>query len=268
MIRYLLLLLILGLGYSCKEEEVASWDDLTAGEQEALRQRARTKCYASSNSDLADIKDKSNLKLSKYERGYHWKIEVAGQTDTDNLYVWKNDGTNIYFLYQTANKVQFIKMTQAFNSEIFDHLRLLKCEKADPNLVVSLNSSSFSIKRLDIPETCSGERCRVDYTYTGSSTVPAFFFVHQYTKKQEILDDDGDVTSTKNLEYKISYIGEEDEKLEDFYTDYSGREYCVFEYSGTPKVIEIPFKLACSTNADPNTFGDASLNFPASELNL
>lgn len=267
--KWLILLVLFSIcASSCRQEEVASWDDLTEAERQALRTRARDKCYSTTTTDLADIKDQSNLKLSKMERGFHWKIEVPGQTDTDNLYVWNVVGTTVYFLYQTATKIQFIKMTQAFNGEILDHIRLLKCEKADSNLVATLTSSTFSIKRLDVAETCSGERCRVDYTYSGSSTLPAFFFAHQFTKKQEILDDNGNVTSTKDLSYKISYIGDEDNKLEDAYTDYSGREYCVFEYAGTPKTIDFPFELACSSTADPNTFGDATLNFLATELTL
>jgi len=266
------ILLILSFVISCKQEEVPSWDDLTDAERQELRDRASTKCYSSSNSDLADIQDKTFDKMADYEPGYHWKIEVAGQTETDNLYLWKKSGTNFYFLYQTADKNQFIKITQGSNSDMLTYLRKMKCDKASDLLVVNLNASSFSIKELDEPGTCSGTRCKVDTTFTGSSSTPAFFGFYQYTKKQELLDDNGNVTSTKDLAYKISYIGEEPNNLEDIYTDYNSREYCIYTYAlpvlpATTNSYTVPFALTCSTIGNPNTFGDTTLNFdPTLEL--
>lgn len=269
--KYCLLICLFILASACGEN-IESYDKLNAKEQEYIRNRASAECLADSESNFKTIKKNSNAEMAKYEEGDFWKTVIQGGA-TDYIYVWKVSGTTVYFLYQqklgSTTYHKFIKMTAAFNGEMIDSIRTLKCASKNP--VVTNNSSSFNVKFLDVLSTEGTTKYRTDTTYTGSAGQPAFFSTFsQKIFKEKFKKDTDDVESSENLTVTVAYENDDAELLAT-YGEYTNKQYCVFKYtSGTAKSFVYPFDLNCTdnatTNANPDPAGDATLNFTAAEL--
>lgn len=256
---------------SACQENVPSYNDLTANEQGYIRDLAGNNCRSDCLSDFTDIKATSNVQLAKFERGYYWKIEIPGTTVLDYLYVWKVTGTTVFFLYQqktgTTTNHYFIKMTPTFNGEMVDDFRIQKCASKIP--AITQSSSSFSIKFTDVMSTEGSTKYRTDTTYSGLDTTPAFFSLWSQKIFKEKLDSNSNVTSSENLAYKITYVADNADLL-DTYSSYTNIKYCVYKYTNaTPKTFIYPFELNCveTSATDPNaSLGDANMSFTSADL--
>jgi hypothetical protein len=268
-LKYCLLISLFILASACGEN-IESYDKLTKEEQEYIRTRASAECLADSAKDFTTIKKNSNAEMAKYEIGDFWKL-VQGST-TDYLYVWKVSGTNVYFLYQqklgSTTYHKFIKMTAAFNGEMIDSIRTLKCDSKNP--AITNSSSSFSVKFLDVLSTEGTSKYKTDTTYSGTSGQPGFYSTFsQKIFKEKFKKDSDDIESSENLTATITYESDDAELLAT-YAEYSNKQYCVYKYTPgtTAKAFVYPFDLNCvdgaSTNANPGT--DTTLDFTAAEL--
>lgn len=269
--KKLALLFILLTLISCREEE-GIWDELTAAERLALQQRASQKCLAGAAADFLKISETSNIEIAKYKRGDFWKITVPGTSTADYIYVWKVTSSVVYFLYQqkqgTTTYHQFIKMTPTFNGEMIADLRIQKCGSKTP--AITQSSGAFTVKYLDALSTEGTTKYRTDTTYTGLDDHPSFYSIFSQKIFKEKLDTDNNVVSSENLTYSIAYEGNDAELLTSF-SLYTNRKYCVFKYTNAvPKTFVFPFELSCTeVNADgvnPNTFGDAAMDFTSANL--
>ena len=274
MINFLSLFILLVLSVSCNQEEIASFDDLTLAEQAAIQSAAKDRCLINSSSDFTTFKTNSNAEMAALARAQYWKIVYtnAAATSTNYLYVWKVSGSTVYFLYQQTvesnTTYRFIKMTQAFNGEMIDDLRVQKCDKT---VAVTQSSSTITVKFTDVTSTEGTNNYKTTTTYTANSTYPAFFGALQRAIAKKKLNTSGTVASTESISYKITYVGN-NATLNDLYTDYTAanRKYCVHKYVlGPPKSFTFPFDLNCedAVTPDSNPSTDATLNFdPTTEL--
>ena len=274
MINFLSIILLFVLVVSCNQEEIASFDDLTPGEQAAIQAAAKTKCLSESLSNFTNFKTNSNAELAALARAQYWKIVYtnAAATSTNYIYVWKVTASAVYFLYQqtveSSTTYRFIKMTQAFNGEMIDDLRIQKCDKT---VAVTQSSSTITVKFTDVTSTEGTDNYKTTTTYTANSTYPAFFGALQRAIAKKKLNTSGTVASTESISYKITYVGN-NATLNDLYTDYTAanRKYCVHKYvPGPPKSFTFPFDLNCedAVTPDSNPSTDATLNFdPTTEL--
>jgi hypothetical protein len=263
--------------YSC-EENVPSYDDLSSDEQDYIRTIAESKCRSDLELSIANFKENSNEQLASYERGQYWKLELSKGTtvqSTDYIYVWKVTGTDVYFLLQktsgTGYEYKFYKMNQTYNSDMIDDLVDKKCTKT---YSMGISESSISITFSNLLSSEPPTSYKSDLTYTAGSSTPAFFGLYNFSQAKKKLDDDGDVVSTENFTYKVTYGGN-DADLADLYTDYTNAKYCLIDYadgsSGT-KDLTFPYTdNSCTTSVsgpvNPGT--DLTLDFtPTTELVL
>jgi hypothetical protein len=269
----LILLLALALLFSSCEENIESYDTLNPDEQAYIQSQARIKCENNTANILTTLKETSNTQMARFARGQYWEITVIGTTTPDYVYVWKVDGTTVYFLYQKGKDSthNFIKMTPTFNGEMFDNLRVQKCATKIP--LITLSASSYSVKNVDVPSTSGADTYRTDTTFSSLDDYPAFFGLFAKQVFKEKLDTNGNVVSSENLTNSIVYKGNNAVLFATFDL-YSGKNYCVFTYAnGPPKTFTLLanpdelFDLTCVTNSatNPNTFGDATMDFTPSD---
>ena len=274
MIKLLSLLILVVLVVSCNQEEIASYNDLTTDEQAAIRSAAKDRCLSESASNFTTFKTNSNAELAALARAQYWKVVYTNgaATSTNYLYVWKVTASAVYFLYQQTvesnTTYSFIKMTQAFNGEMIDDLRIQKCDKT---VAVTQSSTSITVKFTDVTSTEGTDNYKTTTTYTANSTYPAFFGAIQRAIAKKKLDTNGNVASTESISYNITYVGN-NATLNTLYTDYTAanRKYCVHKYvPGSAKSFTFPFSLNCEDAATPdsNPGTDTTLNFnPVTEL--
>lgn len=269
MIKFLSLILILLSLVSC-EEEIASYDNLNAAERLAIQTRSRDKCLTDSLSGFTNFKTTSNIEMAKFVRTDFWKLTIPGTTTADYLYVWKVSGSTVYFLYQqkqgTTTYHQFIKMTPTFNGEMSDDLRIQKCATKTP--AITQSSTTFTIKYLDALSTEGSTKYRTDTTYSGVDDHPTFFGLFAQKLFKEKLNTDGAVVSSEDLTYSVAYQGRSTQLFNTF-SEYSDKKYCVYKYTNsTPKTFIFPYTLSCTETlaTNPNTFGDAAMDFTSTNL--
>jgi hypothetical protein len=262
------------LSVSCNQEEIASFNDLTPAEQAAIQSAAKDRCLINSSSDFTTFKTNSNSEMAALARAQYWKVVYTNgtATSTDYIYVWRVTASAVYFLYaqtyQSNTTYNFIKMTQAFNGEMIDDLRVQKCDKT---AAVTQSSSTITVKFTDVPFPDGTDNYKITTTYTANSTYPAFFGAIQRAIAKKKLNTSGTVASTESSSYKISYVGNST-TLNTLYTDYNAanRKYCVHKYvPGPPKSFTFPFDLNCqdAVTPDSNPSTDTTLNFdPTTEL--
>lgn len=281
----LILLLGLALFISSCEESIPSYDTLNSNEQTYIREQAQRKCEANTAGILTNLKETSNRKMSTFKRGDFWEITVIGTTSPDYVYVWKVEGTTVYFLYQKGkdSSHNFIKMTPTFNGEMFDDLRIQKCATKIP--LITLSATSYSVKNVDVLSTQGADKYRTDTTFSSQDDYPAFFGLFAKKVFKEKLDTNGNVVSSENLTNSIAYKGNNADLFTTF-DQYSGKKYCVFTYgNGPPKTFTLLtdtqelFGLTCTTTiatspacpvtaaTNPNDgLGDATLDFTTCDL--
>jgi len=270
----LFLFCLLFISVGCVQEEIESYDDLTPDEQEDIRNQSQQKCLNESQENFTNLITSSNSNMASFTRGQYWKVTyTAGSTTSDNyIYVWKVDGTTVYFLYQqlieSTTYHNFIKVTQAFNEEMFDDLLVKKCNYT---LSVTQSDSSYSVKFTDVATTEGTTDYKTTTTYSSTSSYPAFFgaLIRDVSKKK--LDDNGNVASTETFSYKMASV-DNDADLSTDYSTYTNAKYCVHNYTSvTPKTFSFPYELNCetSTAVNPNPGTDTTLDFtPTTELVL
>lgn len=277
--KYLLLLLLILAAVSCKEEEIPSFDDLTAGEQAALRARASQRCFSDSLKAFTGFKTDSNQKLTDYDRGDSWQINYKSGTTTSStkVYVWDRTATAIYFLYvyktDLDDSYDFIKMTTTVNGQMIDDLRTKKCDQTEKIRTISSPSSTITIKFSKVKTTVDDIDYETDTTYTGNEDLPIFFT--NYAKKvvKRKYKDSGSLDSTETAEYTMAGLVDRKSDLKDAYTEYpsGSTRFCIVNYNvGTPNTFNFPYaplncKSAAGTNV--NTGGDAAFDFtPSTDL--
>ena len=274
MIRSFFLVTLLLLSASCVQEEIASYDDLTLGEQTEIQNRSRDLCLSESSSDFSLFKTDSNANVASLTRGMYWKVVYTSGTNTSTnyIYVWKVDGSNVYLLYQqtieSATYHSFIKLTENFNGEMIDDLLVQKCDKT---ISLTQNESSYTVTFTDVASTEGTVNYKTSTTYSSTSSFPAFFGALNRDVTKKKLNDSNTVVSTETFSYKVSYVGSDTTTLNSAYTTYSNRKYCVHKYTNaTPKTFTFPFDLNCkdtTTDQSNQSPGDATLDFaPDTEL--
>lgn len=122
---------------SC-EEEVAKYDELTEGQQEAIRQRGRALCIRDFTPIYERFKNES-VKVfdsDSYERqdGFYHEFKGPSSTRKIDIRVWKQDRTaNEIYFYITENlegsSNYFLRITQAQNEAMIDSLLKDHCDK-------------------------------------------------------------------------------------------------------------------------------------------
>lgn len=260
---------------SC-QESIPSYNDLSASEQDYIRTFSINRCKSEGASNISKFKTASNSAFGDYYRTQYWKIELTKDStvqSTDYLYVWKVDGTTVYFLKQSAvgtgQEYKFYKVTQDFNSAMIDDLLQKRCEKT---YSITNSSSSAAVTFTDLTSTEPPDSFKSNYSYSITSGTPLFFMNYNYTQLKKKLDTSGNVTSSTNYAYKITYGGTTT-GLESSYTSYSNAKFCIFDYTepdATSKDFVFPYTdNNCSTNStgptNPGT--DATMNFdPTQEL--
>jgi hypothetical protein len=277
----LIFLLGLILLLSSCEENIQSYDDLSADEQLYIRTRARVKCMAETEDDILDIIETSSSALLAYTRLDTWKLEYSKNNaliETSKIYVWKISGSTVYFLvsYVEAGTTssKFVKFTNTVNSEMFQDLRTKKCDK---DLTLSISPSLLTGTILEGPTTIDDNSYyKVTNTYSYTNPYPSFFGLINKKRVKKIYNDDTDtVTSTETYNYVITRITDV-ASLDTDYTDdtlYPNKKYCVVDYTAAvPNVYPLPnasdFGLSCTTNTSPgpDPDGDTVENFDSLEL--
>jgi hypothetical protein len=285
LIKYLALFSLLFLAAGC-EEEVPMYDRLTPAEQTAIQTIARDRCMADTLDTYTDFKTNSNTQMMDFSRGQHWKVSYAGSPVVDSyIYVWKVSATAVYFLFkeniQGVLTYNFIKMTPTLNGLMIDDMRKKKCYKDTSVSSISATSATITFKTLNVESTVSSVKYKTDSTYTAtihnSVQQPMFFanFAKRIAKKK--LDVNGNVASTENFNYTLTYVGDTNETdLEPTYNDpnYNNNKYCVVDYNNAvgpdPITFDIPYALNCVSgdSAEVNTGTSIDVNFtPNLELN-
>jgi hypothetical protein len=275
------LLFVLLTLISCREEE-GIWDKLTPAEQAALLARSQTKCLANAATDILDITDTSNTEMLNLARLDTWKLEYKKDSaliETSNVYVWKVDGSTVYFLFSlieggsTSNK--FVKMTNVTNSELFEDLRQKKCTSG---LELSVSRTLLSAVIEEGEVTIDADTYyKFKATHSFHDELPAFFGFFNKKREKSIYNTSNDtVKSSEKYEYIITRITDVTSLSTDFTNNstYPNKTYCVADYTaGTPNVYPLAnalnYALECSldVNVGPDPDGDTIPNFaPATEL--
>jgi hypothetical protein len=283
-LRYLLILSLLLSQLGCRSEE-SLWDELNEDERNFLRDKERLNCEAESEQNFQDLAQGSTNNLLNLQRGDYWKVTVSDSTSPRNLRVWSVDTENVYFLYfdPTSRSNFFIKVTALVNSEMFEDFQKKKCNKKS-GYTIEASSSSVNLLRKDVATTEDSTRFLTDFTFSTSSSLPAFFSYFNVAETKKKLDSSGNVASDEKLINKIEYVGNETstDVLKVNFNEYSPRRFCIIKYSGSPGEVGVkklysgptyPFtsNLNCTPDgadgSDPNATGaDPSMSFTSDEL--
>ncbi len=260
---------------SC-QQNIESYNTLSPSEQDYIRTFSINRCKSDGASNISKYKTSSNAALGSYYRTQFWKIELSKDStvqSTDYLFVWKVDGTSVYFLKQSAvgtgQEYKFYKMTHDFNSAMIDDLLQKRCEKT---YSITNSATDASVKFTDLATTEPPDNYKSNYTYSMSSDSPLLFLNYNYTQLKQKLDTSGTVTSSNNYTYKITYGGTTT-NLESSYTSYSNAKFCIIDYTepdASSKDFVFPYTdNNCTTSASgpANPGTDTSMNFvPSAEL--
>ncbi len=205
MIKYIPYLLILLLG-ACNEE-VPSWDDLSAAEQAALRTRQQTECLADSATHFSDFINNSDYNFydsSAYAEGTtfnHTFSEGSTTKYTNKITIWKVTASDVYLLIDiddTNDEYRFLKIPKTTNDAMITDLQTKYCDRsASQDTSISINTSSKTYKKVT-----TGSTKEMTYTFTYSTSLLAFLSKYKESRKEQPLDSNGDATGTA-----ISYTG-------------------------------------------------------------
>lgn len=254
------------LGVSCKEETIQSFNNLTPGEQEAIRQANYNKCIGESQRNYEDFNATSNQQLVDMDRNQSWKYEYK-RDDTviianDTISVWKVDGNTVYFRFKftegAATKNKFVKLTTAVNSEMILDLKEQKCRKRKA-IVVSDSASSASAKtEQQTGNDDADTNYTINSTYSFDFNHPALFSSYRVTQVKKTYNNSTDaLTKTENHVFTLTSISNPAAQNND-YTTYADREYCAVVPTTTgPNTYDVPFKIDCKT--DSTHFNPAEL---------
>lgn len=133
-----LLVPFLLIAFSCKQEEIKKFDELTQEEQDAIRNASRLKCLSEYTTVYNRFKNQSLVVFdsNSYERedGFYHELKGPSSTRKVDIRVWKQDRTaNEIYFYITENLEgstnYFLRITQAQNEAMIDQLLIDHCAK-------------------------------------------------------------------------------------------------------------------------------------------
>lgn len=235
----LLLLPVLFLLTSC-EEEVESYDDLTADEQLAIQNMGRDQCLAKSEETFNKFKNDSAQVFTSaaYNRGQGFKFQLKNGTaefKTINFSVWKQTANEIYFLVNDSilGGNYFLRITKLDNEAMINDLKAVYC--ARPQIYTSsATSSSLTMSYLnEFPEDTN--TTQNDDRYLMYFNELAQFATYRVTRTKKVLDKDRNQVG--NTETFTSSLSDQD-KTFDYNTPNSyATKYCVLYQNGTYKFI-------------------------------
>ncbi|MBY0518575.1 MAG: hypothetical protein K2P81_16815 [Bacteriovoracaceae bacterium] len=246
---------ILSLIVACNEKE-GVWDTLSSADRIAISLRAYNECKTDVEARFNSFKDGSYgvYSSSNWQRHKAWKHELkaSGSTTaevTNNIRVWKNSGTEIYFLITqdigSSTKIFFLRIPSTVNDSMIDNLKEQYCRKqvalsgtSSPMSVVEEYSQTVGTGTYEYKETYTFDFDKL--AFTGS----AWKFNRVLKKK----DSSGTVTSTTTLNSTLTYItGLAD--LEAVYTAYGSATFCdvtlpTGDGNTPPITYKVPYTLS------------------------
>lgn len=239
------LLLLVVIVTSCKEEEIQSFDSLTPEEQDAIRNMSYQRCVSEFSQTYQNFKDDSSgvFTSTTYERGYSWKFEYKLSSTvlrTMDVRVWRQAPNEtpaaIYFHVTdrpqggTGDVDYFLKITQTQNEAMIDQLLQDHCRKP---AVMTITSSSDGPANASYQFTTTSTSRYTD-NYILYFTHLAFFANYNFSRKYEILDSEGNVTSTSNYTSTFTPQGVYAFPTTDYEntTHYPSQKYCTVALNG------------------------------------
>lgn len=194
-------LTILLLVASCTQEEVPSYDDLTADEQTAIQNASHDKCVAEVAAIYNQFITSSNgiYTSSAYNRedGFEFLLKNGTATEqTIQIKVWKQTPTEIFF-YISDDKASgdyFLRWQKTDNEQMINDLKDAHCLR--PVIYTSTISSSTLTMKYEY--TLAKAPDHEDYvdTYTMPFSQPAFFANYKIGRTRKLLNDSDVVQTT------------------------------------------------------------------------
>jgi hypothetical protein len=216
----------MAVSLSCRKEE-AIWDELSPADQAAIATRAYNECIADITSSFDDFKADSATIYSSasWQRHDAWKHELKADGAStaeliNNIRVWKNSGTEIYFLITQEKgsdaKVFFLRVPTSVNESMIDNLKQQFCRKE----VALTGTSRFTVTE---EYTLSVGTGTYEYDETYTFDFDKLAYMGTAWKMKRVLTKN--VTSTTTLNSSLSAVTGLDD-LEPIYTAYAGATFC------------------------------------------
>lgn len=194
------------LGVSCKEETIRSFNDLTPGEQDEIRNYARQKCLDTYTSIYSRFKTNSGkvFDSSDYNRAKGFYFEYKVNTDVKrkaDIRIWKRTSTDLYFYITETNLTAssyFLKISKVENEDMLDDLLDDHCTNSPAKIYSSASSGTGGPVSLtadyDIPNAPNTDRFKDTYTLPFSEL--AFFAGYRQNRTLKVVKSDDTVEST------------------------------------------------------------------------
>lgn len=198
--KFLVLSTLILLGLSCKQEEIASYDDLTDGEQAEIDRMGQEQCKTRVKANYDQFKSSSNavFSSSSYNRedGFEYVLKNGTTAErTIQIKVWKQTATEIFF-YISDDKASgdyFLRWQKTDNEQMIDDLKEAHCTR--PAIYTStVNSSTLTMKYEYTLQKAPDYEEYID-TYTMPFSQPAFFANYKIGRTKKLFNDD-DVLQT------------------------------------------------------------------------
>lgn len=229
--KFALLAVLVAFTLSCRKEE-AIWDELSPADQAAISTRAYNECIADITDNFDDFKADSATIYSSasWQRHDAWKHELKADGAStaeviNNIRVWKNSGTEIYFLITqekgSDTKVFFLRIPSTVNDSMIDNLKQQYCRKQ----VALSGTSRFTVTEDYTLSVGTGTN---EYKETYTFDFDKLAYMGSAWKMKRVLtkkDSNGTVTSTTTLNSTLSAVTGLDD-LEPLYTAYAGATFC------------------------------------------
>lgn len=264
--KLLFLSLTILLAFSCKEEEVQTWDDLTEAQKNEIRLRAQKRCEADYLATFNRFKATSSSDVfnsTNYDRekGFHldYKENDSVKRSVD-IRVWKRDSSarEVYF-YITETLLgsdsYFLRITGTENDDMIDDLFSVHCDRK--NFPAFSSTTGDNGPQKVIQEYSVSNSPNIDEytdTYELSFSRLAYFANYRLSRtvKQVKADDTDSVVKT------INYKSEFKNKSFDFEADIYDAKRTATEYYFTQKFCTIEASVTPAgyfPSKDPNKFG-------------
>jgi|GEM_PF-3855357 len=265
----LLLMLI-----SCKQEQIAAYDQLTPAEQEYVRTRSKELCLEQSQSFFDTFVSKSDEQYnvttnSKFYRGKNWRVDFKKEatiTRTSEINVWKLGANVVYFIQtdtddQGNTTYKFIRVPSLTNQEMIDDLLEKKCSKS---LSISISSSTLSLTRT-LSEVISSNTVESTISNSVNQVSLAYFLNSTESKTVKTFDSNGKLTKTEKFSATLTSQADA-EPVHATYAGYDAAktQFCEIKVtSGTPNTYSFPYELVCTSSP---TAGPGSWTNPSTDL--
>ena len=196
-------IILLLLGVSCNQEEIQSYNDLTADERTAIQNASHDKCVREVAVNYNQFKTNSNaiFTSSSYNRedGFEFVLKNGTTTErTVKIQVWKQTPTEIFF-YISDDKASgdyFLRWQKTDNETMITDLQSVHCLR--PEIYTSsLGSSALTMKDEYTLQKAPDHENYVD-TYTMAFNQPAFFANYKISRTKKLVNDSDVVQTTTN----------------------------------------------------------------------